>query len=544
MVLAIGTGLLAVLLARGLDIGPLQTDVIIFRAWFREVGVEGFSQRYFDVNQRHVLVGPIASFLYARFGEWDLPYHLIFQSSRIFEGVFLAGIVYGLTHRRRIALCAGLTLMLTAIRVPELYQGINWHVEPSLSLLLASSYLYVRTLSAPSGRMVWYVLSVIVYALSVLLYEAGLPWIMVNLYLGWVMRPAESRRVWLVVRDALPSLVIAGTVAVALLFVFEPWGTLTPDTSASVVVRLAQQLGTVVTLPLLYLRIFGADGYAGVIILFGLLAAGALLLLNRLTPPDNSHTKRDYRVLIGLALVIVCASVLVGASSQNISPTYLDRITFGRAAGISLLYVTAIFGLLSLSRLPSMAAPVVTALLLIGPGYAWLWIYQDYAQAARAEIDRMTAAVMAVRPVMYAPVHLVILTEPDWIAARFVDAGDVIVHEMQQRLWEQGGDATVDILHTGAYPEEYATAPGSCTTVSGEYSAGICLGADEVVGSRWAFGTLHPNENIVVLQYVDATGEMGVLPEVRLSDLQGYNVATAGPESLATNPERVAVPIG
>jgi hypothetical protein len=57
-VLGVGLCMMIVLLVRGLDIGPLHTDVIIHRAWFDEVGIRGFSQRYFDWNQRHLLVGP------------------------------------------------------------------------------------------------------------------------------------------------------------------------------------------------------------------------------------------------------------------------------------------------------------------------------------------------------------------------------------------------------------------------------------------------------------------------------------------------------
>src|SRR5258708_1967583 len=65
IVLLIGTTLLLVLLARGLNIGPLHTDVIIQRAWFHEVGVAGFPQRMFDSNLRHVLYGPLYALMYA-----------------------------------------------------------------------------------------------------------------------------------------------------------------------------------------------------------------------------------------------------------------------------------------------------------------------------------------------------------------------------------------------------------------------------------------------------------------------------------------------
>ena len=71
-VLLIGLILFLVLLIRGLNIGPLQTDVIIIRAWFHDVGVSGFSQRYFEANQRHILAGPLIAFVYSLVGESDL----------------------------------------------------------------------------------------------------------------------------------------------------------------------------------------------------------------------------------------------------------------------------------------------------------------------------------------------------------------------------------------------------------------------------------------------------------------------------------------
>src|SRR5579859_7732073 len=131
VVLIIGSLLLAILFARGLDIGPLHTDIIIQRAWFHEVGVAGFPQRMFDSNQRHILYGPIYALMYSAFGENDLPYHLVYQISRVLEGVFMAGLVYQLSSRRSLAICAGLALMLTVIRVRELYQEVNWFIEPT-----------------------------------------------------------------------------------------------------------------------------------------------------------------------------------------------------------------------------------------------------------------------------------------------------------------------------------------------------------------------------------------------------------------------------
>jgi hypothetical protein len=59
IVFIICAGLLMKLIVRGLDIGPLHTDVVIMRAWFHEVGIGGYVDRYLDVNQRHLLDGPL-----------------------------------------------------------------------------------------------------------------------------------------------------------------------------------------------------------------------------------------------------------------------------------------------------------------------------------------------------------------------------------------------------------------------------------------------------------------------------------------------------
>src|SRR5260221_13541234 len=103
IVLLIGTALLLVLLARGLNIGPLHTDVIIQRAWFKEVGVAGFPQRVFDSNQRHVLAGPVYAALYTLFGENGLPYNVIFHSRRGVAGGFMAGAAFHLFREGALA---------------------------------------------------------------------------------------------------------------------------------------------------------------------------------------------------------------------------------------------------------------------------------------------------------------------------------------------------------------------------------------------------------------------------------------------------------
>src|SRR5258708_4038979 len=126
IVLLIGTALLLLLLARGLNIGPLHTDVIIQRAWFHEVGVAGFPQRMFDSNQRHMLYGPLYALLYAAFGENDLAYNLVYQGSRILEGVFMAGLVFQLTRPRTLPECAGLALLVAGILARGRDHCLHW----------------------------------------------------------------------------------------------------------------------------------------------------------------------------------------------------------------------------------------------------------------------------------------------------------------------------------------------------------------------------------------------------------------------------------
>jgi hypothetical protein len=556
--LAIGLGLFLILLVRGLDFGPLQTDVIIIRSWFSQVGVGGFSQRYFDVNQRHILAGPFYALVYSLFGEQDLPYNAIFQLSRVLEGVFMAGLVHQLTRRRALAVCTGLALMLTVIRVRELYQGINWFIEPTLVLLLASSYTYLRSLRAASRRWLWYLLSLALYVISILIYESGLPWIGVNLFLGWAARREEPprRRVWLAVRDALPGGLAAGLIAFLVLAVFVPWQGLAPDASAGSPLRVLSQAGTAITFPVLVvtrLREAAYDGYAGLVILFAALAAilgTAAVIASRRADPDEhateaaTRTNRDYAVLLALALIMLLASVLVGTSNQ-IGQEYLDRITFGRAAGISLLVVTLIFlaaGLLR-PRWREVAAVGLTGLLLLGPGLAVMWMYQDVAHRSRAEIDRIAAAVIEVRRVIYLPVELIIVTDPDWVLAKFTDASDVILHDVQQKLFAANEPATIDFLKTGMYAENYATLPGSCQTVNGQASGGLCLGEKELRSSRWAVGPTHPYDDVVVVHWDARAGKLDILRGISLADLAGYNISTAGPTELRTNPARLAIPI-
>ncbi len=614
-VLIIGGVLLGILVLRGLDIGPLHTDIIIQRAWFKQVGVAGFPQRMFDSNERHVLYGWVYAGMYAIFGENDLPYHLVYQVSRLLEGVFMAGLVFQLSRRRSLAICAGLALMLTVIRVRELYQEVNWFIEPTLALLVASSYCYVLSLRVSRWRRLLYTLSVVLYLVSILEYESGIPWIGVNLLIGWLVlndRPWRAR-LWQSFRDALPGLLLGAAYTIIVLYGFKPPTTIAPDTIPFAPLRILQQTATLVTFPALLLNtlhLTGSDGYYALIGMFAGIAVLAVIVVktplspspfpprkrgergeSRVDqsalevprpsaagdtphPPTPSPTRREgesemlnnpgspsrtprmasasrgevplFLSLAVLALAMVVSSVIIGTTSK-MGDEITDRITFGRSAGIMLFYVTLIFGLCSLlrTRWRDMLAVGIVAGFLIGPGFAWMWIYQDYAHESRNEIARMTTAVLQVHRLVYSPVYFVILTDPTWVLSRMNDASDVVVHEVQQNVWSAGGSASIDILKTGAYPETYENIPGTCTNIDQQASAGVCLDSDSigVHPSRWAFQAIHPYADVVVVHYDDRAGTMAIIPGVRVADLPGYNLTTAGPQELRTDPARVAVPI-
>jgi hypothetical protein len=345
-------------------------------------------------------------------------------------------------------------------------------------------------------------------------------------------------------------------IAFLVLAVFTPWQGLAPDASAGSPLRILSQVGTLLSFPALVvtrLREAVQDGYASLVILFAALAVilgvAAVIVSHRFDsgqrdPGAATTTNRDYAVLLILGLIMLLASVLVGTSNQ-IGQEYLDRITFGRAAGIALLAVTLIFlaaGLFG-ARWLEVVAVGGTALLLLGPGFAEMWIYQDVAQRSRAEIDRIAAAVIEVRKVIYLPVELVIVTDPDWVLAKFTDASDVILHEVQQKLFAANEPATIDFLKTGMYAENYATLPGSCQTANGQASGGLCLGEKALYSSRWAAGPTHPYDDVVVAHWDARAGKLDILRSVALADLPGYNISTAGPTVLRTNPARLAVPI-
>ena len=166
---------LGVLILRGLDFGPLHTDVLILRAWYHEFGLLDFIHQYFDVNQRHIL----GTYAYAGglllFGDDDFWFNFLIVGSRLLQGVFLTGIVWQLTRRYGLALVSGLFVMFSVVRVANLYQQVNWNVEGSLVILLASSYFYLVSLQQKTSGISkgWYALSFVCYSVSVMVYEAG-----------------------------------------------------------------------------------------------------------------------------------------------------------------------------------------------------------------------------------------------------------------------------------------------------------------------------------------------------------------------------------
>jgi hypothetical protein len=306
------------------------------------------------------------------------------------------------------------------------------------------------------------------------------------------------------------------------------------------------------------------DGYGALFVLFALVATvvGVLYVLfmgqdSYLTPGPSpatgvgsqtaiNSTRNNYLILFVLSWVVLISSVLVGTSNQ-IGQEYLDRITFARSAGITLFYVTLIFAVCSLlrARWREVAAVSITAFILLGPGFGWLWAYQDYAHRARAEIGRLIPAVIEVRKLIYLPVHLVILTDPDWVVSKWTDASDVILHDTQQGLYNANEPAEIDFLKVGDYYEDYATLPGSCQ-MNGNTRAtasGICLGTDMLYNSRWADKRTTPYDQVVVVHWDEKTGKLNILRSVSVSDLPNYNITTAEPTILKTNPDRVAVPI-
>ena len=345
------------------------------------------------------------------------------------------------------------------------------------------------------------------------------------------------------VRDVMPLLVVGVVNAILVLFVFSPWETLAP-VSGGTISRFVTQFLVSLNLPAYYvdaLRIILLDGYTGLLIIFTLIAICVSWIIQKHHPLEKVH----WLVLgkIGVAgLVMLCASLMVGASSGNIVFSYLDRITFGRIIGVALLYMVLLFaiGVWLKGKWRRLLLSVVVGS-YVAIGAVWLWMYQDFAHVTRGEIQRLTTAILQIRQDFGSPLYMIIVTEPDWQAARFIDASDVIVHEMQQNLWVQGGDVIVDILHTGAQSDEYLVYSGTCETMSGEVSAGICLHEDGIYSSRWAYQDVYSYNDVVVVRYNHETGHLKLFEALPLDELDSYNIASTNKSYLESNLERVLV---
>lgn len=515
------------------------------------------------MNQRHLLVGPLHVAAYLAFDNADLPYQIIFQLGRLLSGVFLAGIVARLGGGFALAVCAGLALSFTSLRVDHLYQSINWHVEPTLPLLLASAYFYIWSVQASaraSRSRALYVLSFALYAVSVLLYESGLPWFALNVMLSlWLRRSQAWRlRLWHTAVEIAPFAITAALLAVIVLFGMTPWEGLRPSVTGSLgsLVRLAGGPTDFPERHLEALRTLIRYGDRALVIMLWVAGALMAIALSAFRIRSGQTTVlplrlRRYAGFAWLALFMIVLSGLATIGSAQITDEYLDRIQFGQAAGIALLSCVALFALgdllaASIRRFrgrDSALGAALCAALLVGPGLALTVSYRDFAAKARAEIDHLTEAILQIRPLLGRPLHLVVVTDPAWPAARFLNASDVILHEVQQAVWARGGDATLDLLKVGGLPDQYLTQPGSCDALYGEASAGPCIATDRLMGSRWAAAQSVPIEDVVVVRYDAQSHTLRPVSEVPLRALEGYNIGTAGPQSLKSSPARLLVPI-
>jgi hypothetical protein len=438
------------------------------------------------------------------------------------------------------------------VRVVELFTSINWFIEPTLTLLLTSSCCYAAALTVPGALGTWhgkgwYAASLMLYIISVLIYESGLPWLGVNVLLGWLLRPniPPLRRAAFAVRDALPALLFGGVITYLLLVVFVPWQALAPEAGSGLVMRVLRDVGGALAFPaLVAARIadLWRDGYGGWLLLCVALTVLLGLVLGRREDGGRQEV-RPLPALLGVGLVMIVASILVGASAREANLEYLDRINFGRAAGIALTFTALIYLAAHWLHSPRWGAPLLGCVLLIAPGAASLFRVQDAALGSRAQIALLASAVQAVRQTIYLPAHLIILTNDRFPLATFNNASDVILHETQQRLFKANEPATLDLLKIGAFEESYRTHPGTCNPISGEAPAGLCLDRGQIINSRWAATRTARFEDVVIV-YWDGQA-MTILPNVSLEVLWrcGYNVATTGATTLRTNPARVAIPL-
>jgi len=558
IVLIIGCVVLGVLLLRDLDFGPLHTDFEVMAVWSETYDFSGFVEQYHEFNQRHLLGGPRNALAFMSFGRNMLPYNTIFAISRVLEGALLAGILYQAFRYRLLAICAGLALTLSPVRLPQFYQTIYWGIETTLVLTLAAVYAYVMSVqqTQPRSRWRWYGISFLFYALAILSYEANIPWLGVQVLLGWYLLAdlPWRQRLRRLVLEALPFGVLAIVIVILVLFVFDPWNDLAPSSSDSLPARVIEQLSTAITFPLLYidrLRVSVHEGYAGLVALSALAGGAVLLSVRAWLAPTEERSESfwsDAGKLLVLAGVMVFAATLVGTSNPDTREAYRNRMTFGRSVGIAVMYTTLIFGVayavrraLGMWRVPwHTIGGLAMGVGLIGPGLAFMLVYQNLGQDTVAEVDDLENAVVDVRCLFRRPLHMVIVTEADWVGARIPDANDWILRETQRALIDAEADVTIDILKAGnaGYEDDFVPVEGTCEL---DFASGMCLDEGSVRTSRWALGDVVPNENIVVVHYAN-DGTLTLMRDIDIRSLENYNIATAGPNILTTNEERLALP--
>jgi hypothetical protein len=408
IVLLIGLVALAFLLVQGLSFGPLHTDIEVSLVWIEAYGIDGFMSHYLEFNQRHLLAAPRNALVYAAFGHNMIPYHLILQGSRILEGAFLAGIVYQLVRRKWLAVVAGLALAFTPIRVAESFQSIGWGIETTLALLLLSTYVYILSLKSDhrtTARWLYWG-AFAAYAVSILSYEAGIPWMVVNVVAGWFALESVP---W---RQRARRLALGVFIAFLVVFVFDAWAGLAPTEFGSYPQRVLNWFGTSLAFPALLvqkLQIAIHDGYTVWLIAGSVVSAALLWLAGRwLSLDEDTDTPftPDAIRLIVLSLLMIACAVLVGSSNPATRYSYQDRITSGRAAGVMLLVVVLLASAFSLLRrvlsrvrLPwQLVAVVAAGLVIVGPGLAAVLVARTEAEAAYAEVEQVAAAVFEHHP--------------------------------------------------------------------------------------------------------------------------------------------------
>jgi hypothetical protein len=568
LVLIIGLGILFILVARGLNFGPLHTDIEVQIVWAKAYGFRGFIEKYLEFNQRHLLAGPRNALGYKLFGHNMFPFNFLIALSRVLEGAFLAGIIFQVFDRKSLAIGAGLALMVSPVRLAEFYQSMYWGIETTLVMLLASSYFYVLSLKAEWSHAKWrlYALSFGLYAVSTLSYEAGIPWVGVNILLGWYVlaNVPWRKRIVTLGREAIPFVILGIILVILVLFVFEPWDGLTPGKTDALPIRAIKLMGSIVTFPVLYLnrlRVSVHDGYLGLVVILGLLGGGLSVGLARWqsdSEGDDQTFWMDFGKLVLLGIVMVFCAILVGTGNAETRHNYQDRMTFARSAGIALLYVTFTFGGVYAVRKVlgrwvdqwQSAAMLLTGVGLFGAGLAYMLAYQSVAQASYHEIDDVAGAISDVRCLFTRPLHMVLVTDPDWPVARIPDASDLIIRQAQAKLIEANADVTIDIVRTNSkdYEDDYKL-PDK-TTCEMNSPSGMCLAGDWVRASRWALGGLSigewgnrfvPDEDIAVVHYAN-DGTLTLMPQLDITTLKDYNITTIGPTILKTSTARLALP--